>query len=168
MKPFREQAGIPSGWKRFIVILTAVIGSFVLAAPAAKAGLIDRLQDIYRAPDKLEDIQTEYNKTKEELDRQAEQFALEREEMQKRTEALSAQNETLASHNESLASQNAALLDRLDKAEREKEKKAERMRKILLTAGALLSMGLAYFLSIRFWRFLAWRRHHRVTGGHSQ
>ncbi|THF73306.1 hypothetical protein [Cohnella fermenti] len=154
---------------------------FLTAVPA-EAGFVDRIKDIYEAPDKLEEIQSEYNQTKEELNRQAEQFAAEREELQQRTEALIGQNEslaeqngtladrndTLASQNESLAAQNAALLERLEQAQRDKERKAALTRKIILTAVTIVGFGLAYFLSIRLWRFAAWRRHRRFAGGQSR
>jgi Uncharacterized conserved protein len=168
MKLIREFAASHPIWNMALLIATAVMCSAFLLAEPAQAGLIDRLQDIYKAPDKLEEIQSEYNQAKEELNRQTEQFAAEREEMQQQTEALMGRNEALAAQNESLASQNAALLERLDQAEREKEKKAALTRKIVLTSVTILGLGMAYFLSIRMWRFTAWRRHQRLTGGQSR
>lgn len=155
----------PNSFLFSVILLAAAIGSFAAFAEPAEAGFFDRIQDIYEAPDKLEALESKYEEATDELQRQTETFLQEKTELLEKNDAMMMQNEQLAGQNEALAEQNRALLERMQILEERQERRAELTRKLAYGAGAVLGLFLLYVLSVRFWRFLAWRRQRQMGGG---
>ncbi|WP_127534603.1 hypothetical protein [Paenibacillus kobensis] len=138
---------------RAIIRMMGIISMFIvivcaLAAEPAQAGFFSRVQDIYQAPDKIDEIEQKYKEANEELSSQLEQSKLATEELARKQEELLAQNQQLMD-------QNAAMQAELDQARHKKEAFQHK----LYTGGAIVAgLFVAYFLAIRIWRYASWRR----------
>jgi len=119
------------------------------SAEPVQASFISRVQDIYNAPDKINEIEQQYNEANEQLSRQL-------EESKKTVEALVLQQEELQKQNQQLMEQNAALQAETEQAQKKKD---AFQRKMYTGIGIVTGLFIAYFLAIRIWRHLSWRRH---------
>lgn len=134
-----------------------IVGLIVSAwsAKPAEASFISRVQDIYNAPDKINEIEEQYKEANEQLSQQL-------EEAKKAAEALALQQEELQKQNQQLVEQNAALQA---EAEQAQKKKDAFQRKVYTGIGVVAGLFIAYFLAIRIWRYLSWRRHRPFREG---
>ncbi|MBD3921974.1 hypothetical protein H8B09_24645 [Paenibacillus sp. PR3] len=134
-----------------------IVGLIVSAWPAepVHASFISRVQDIYNAPDKISEIEQQYKEANEQLSQQL-------EESRKAAEALARQQEELQKQNQQLMEQNAALQA---EAEQVQKKKEAFQRKMYTGIGIVAGLFIAYFLAIRIWRYLSWRRHRPFREG---
>ncbi|GMK37749.1 hypothetical protein PCCS19_08030 [Paenibacillus sp. CCS19] len=132
--------------------------TYALSAEPAEASFISRVQDIYNAPDKLNEIEQQYKDANEQLD-QAQQAT---QELARKQEELQAQNGQLMEQNQQLMAQNAALQA---EAEQAKQKKASFQHKVYVAIGVVAALFVAYFLAIRIWRHVSWRRHRPFREG---
>ncbi|MBB3112914.1 septal ring factor EnvC (AmiA/AmiB activator) [Paenibacillus phyllosphaerae] len=132
-------------------------GLLAFGSPSADANVIDRFKDIYNAPEKLDELQSEFAKAQAALDKAEEQA---QEYAQKQLE-LAEQNEAYRQQNEALLQQNQELLQRLDQLQNDQSERTRFYRKIAASVLVFAGMGLLYIISVRVWRYLAWRRHHR-------
>lgn len=148
--------------------------------PASADNVFDRIKSIYNTPEKLEDLQQQYadHLAKLEQDMAAQRRQMEQEmaaqqqqleearrqadELLLRQELLQERHAAAAAENEALAAQNAQLAERLAQAERDRQ---TLIRRIIISVGTLAAITLAYALSIRLWRYAAWRRHAREHHG---
>ncbi|GFN31170.1 hypothetical protein [Paenibacillus xylaniclasticus] len=139
---------------RTLIRTTGIIGllviiAYTLATESAQASFFSKVQDIYEAPDKINEIEQKYKEANEELANQLEQS-------QQATEELARKQEELMAQNQQLMEQNAALQAQIEQAEHKKETFQHKV----YTAGAILAgLFAAYFLAIRIWRYVSWRRH---------
>ncbi|MOA14123.1 hypothetical protein D3C78_1342080 [compost metagenome] len=136
----------------FISIIAAVV-----PAPAAHAGLFDRIKDIYNTPEKISQLETQYEEAKEALAEQQEQLEESlraAEEYALRQKELLEQNEQFRQQNEKLIAQNEAL--QAEVAHMQQERKTL-IRKLINTVIILFSVFLLYLASVRIWRYLVWR-----------
>ncbi|MEK4250896.1 hypothetical protein [Paenibacillus sp. FSL W7-1287] len=158
---------------KFIAAIMIIIFTLITTAEPAEAGFFDRARDIYNVPDKIEELQQEYNKAKQVLDEQlaAQQEQLEQsrqqtEELLSRQHELQESNEYYRQQNEQyreqtnlLIAENENLLLKMEKMEQ--DRKAWYQRLVLLVS-AMFLLILLYALSVRIWRYIAWRKHGRT------
>lgn len=160
--------------------LAALACLLLMLAPGrtAEAGLLDRIKDIYNAPEKVEDLQEHFAETREQLQQQqaeledaretAERYLEQQRELQVQNERIRAQNEQYQAQNQQyqeqnakLSAQNAMLLERLDRTERERK---SLIRKIVWSIFTICSLAILYTISLRVWRYWVWRRNKRDGG----
>lgn len=132
-----------------VVILTIIL--FPAAAAPSHAGVFDRVKGIYEAPDKLQELQQQYEATKELMEGQLEQSRHQMQELLKANESYHRQNEALLAENE-------ALLAKMEQAEASKK---TWYKKVALAVGILVGLVAAYALSVRIWRYAVWRKQGR-------
>ncbi|MFD0959896.1 type VII secretion EssA family protein [Paenibacillus chungangensis] len=158
--------------------LLLVILSGIVALPA-HANMFERIKDIYDTPERLQELQNQYNDTKEQLEgqlkTQLEQLEAQRkqlEESRRQTEELlqsqaemQRRNADYRQQNEALVAENQELMNRMQQAE---ENRKSLIRKVTWTAGILIGLIALYALAVRVWRFMVWRKQGRVgTTGRS-
>ncbi|MBW7473777.1 hypothetical protein K0T92_03335 [Paenibacillus oenotherae] len=158
-----------------ILLRVGLVLVFALAAlpiQHADASFIDRITDIYNAPEKVEELTESFKLQQEKLERElneqqerlleaqqtAQQYAAQQEELMK-------QNEQYRLQNEQLSKQNNSLLQRMETMEADKSKRSQFYRKIVTSVLVIAGMGLLYLLSIRIWRYNVWRKHKHSGGG---
>lgn len=151
-----------------IGLLTLILLTAVFPAGTAHANFFDRIQDIYQAPDKIDEIQRQYSDANEELTKQLEQYAdtndaLSQQLQQSQTavDQLAKRQEEMLEQNEKLMEQNAALQAELESV---REKKEALQRKLRIAGIALACCFAGYFAAVRLWRYWSWRRHKRLGG----
>lgn len=138
------------------IIFMVMITVYALSAEPAEASFISRVQDIYNAPDKISEIEDQYKEANEALSQQLDQAKQATDELARKQEDLQAQNGQLMEQNEQLMAQNAVLQA---EAEQAKQKKEAFQHKVYTGIGVVAGLFIAYFLAIRIWRYLSWRRH---------
>lgn len=145
---------------------------FPIWGPSVQAGVFDRIKDIYQAPDKLDELQEQYEATKSmlenQLQEQREQLELSRQqaiellerqdELQQANESYRADNEAYRRQNEALLEENRNLIERMEELER---KRQSLYRNAFTAVAVVAGLLAAYALSVRIWRFAVWRRHRR-------
>lgn len=159
-------------WLRFgQVMITAVITViFLLPAPVAEANVIDRIKDIYQLPGNVDNLQKQYEATKQQYEEAQTQI----EETQKQVEAQKEQlsdaikkaQETenlLTSQNGQLKLENDALQLRLQAMEKATQLKDKRLRQIKYTGIIIAVLIIIYFLSGRMFRVAIWRRKNKLN-----
>jgi septal ring factor EnvC (AmiA/AmiB activator) len=144
-----------------ILFMISIIMVYVLSAAPVEASFFSRVQDIYNAPDKISEMEQQYNEANEELSRQLEQSRQATEELARKQEQLQAQNADLQEQNRQLTEQNAVLQS---EAEQAQQKKEAFQHKMYMSIGVIAGLLAAYFLAIRIWRYLSWRRHKPFHG----
>ncbi|MCZ8523194.1 MULTISPECIES: hypothetical protein [Paenibacillus] len=131
--------------------LAAVLLALLLPWPAAEAGIVDRVKDIYGMPERVEELQKQYDAAQEELDatvkRSEETIRVFRENQ-----------EQLREENEELRGRNARLEEAIGQLEAAEQAQAERGRKITRTALAAGGFVVLYFVLMRVVRLVLWRR----------
>ncbi|ALS25500.1 hypothetical protein IJ21_00450 [Paenibacillus sp. 32O-W] len=138
---------------------------FPAAVRTAEAGVIDRIKDIYQAPEKVESLEQYYQETTQQLESQLEtqrqqlEQSLQRiEELLDRQEQLQSINDSYRQENKTLQEENRQLVERMEQMEQERK---AFIRKALWTGAAAVLLLLAYALSVRIWRYTVWRRQGR-------
>ncbi|MFD2379688.1 hypothetical protein ACFSWD_01400 [Paenibacillus xanthanilyticus] len=150
--------------KRYARIgMAAALAAGLLAStpPSADGSVIDRFKDIYNAPEKLDELQQQFAKTQEELDearRKADEYA------QQQLKLLQ-ENETYRQQNEALIQQNQALHTRMEQLEKDQSERKRFYRKIAASVLVFAGAGLLYIISVRIWRYRAWRSNRSAGGG---
>lgn len=115
---------------------------FFSAAPA-HANIFETMKEIYNMPDKMSELQEKYDEAAKMINEQQQKLS----EMQQ--------------YSETLASQNSALTKQLEQMSQER---AELKRNLISAAVAVAGIVMAYILSIRIWRYMAWRKHKGHNG----
>ncbi len=158
-----------------LVRIIAVIGIALavlsmLSAEQAEAGVMDRIKDIYYAPDKVEELQQTYTESVQRLDEQLEAQRAQLEESREQVERMHQQqaelmqaNAEYRDENAALQAQNEALLSRMEQMEQDRR---SLIRNIATTIAVITGLVMLYAVSIRVWRYLAWRRHSGKHDGH--
>lgn len=160
-----------SFFKHSIMLVTALIITFTMTT-TAEAGFFDRMKDIYDIPDRVEEIQQQYEATKQvmesqiaeqrellELSRQqAEELLLHQEQLQQSNEYYREQNEQYREQTKMLAEENQNLLLQMELME---QKRKSLFQKLVITIGTLIGLFILYALSVRVWRFVVWRKQRR-------
>jgi len=148
-------------------VLTLLLFAALPALPA-EANMLDRIRDIYNAPDKVDELREQYEETARSLEEQSRKLT----EAEASLEAYSAEqarireeNELYRQQNEALRTQNLLLSERLEQLEQDKADKQSTYRKWMMTIGTAIALVVGYVLSIRLWRYSEWRRRKRLRGG---
>ncbi len=129
-------------------------------APApAHAGWFDRIRDIYKAPDKLEEFQESYENL---IRQQQEELDSVRKEALESSRQLAEEQRKWLEENERLAQQNRSLEERLAQLEEQEQNKSVIIRKMLTVTAAIVGIIVAGFLAMRVIRILIWRRESRT------
>lgn len=136
-----------------MVVCISLIG-FQYAAPTANASLLDRVKDIYQLPGHVEQIQKDYEATKQELEVQKDKLA----EAVKQSQEI---ENRLMRQNEDLKKDNAQLQERLKAMEQIALDKDKRNRKIIYMVVTAAALVVGYFLMGRVFRLIVWRRQKR-------
>lgn len=114
------------------------------AVTPVQASMIDKMKDIYNMPDKMSELQGKYEEAAKKLSEQQQMLL----EMQQYSESLASQNSELTKQLEQISEERAA------------------WKRNLFSAGvAIAGLLAAYIMSIRIWRYTAWRKHKRHNGG---
>ncbi|WP_372632188.1 hypothetical protein [Cohnella sp.] len=134
----------------------------------ADANMMDRIRDIYNAPDKVDELREQYEETARTLEEQRQKLT----EAESSLESYAAQqqrmreeNELYRQQNEELRAQNMLLTDRLEQLEQDKADKQATYRKWITAIAAAVALVAGYVLSIRLWRYSVWRSRKRTDGG---
>jgi septal ring factor EnvC (AmiA/AmiB activator) len=137
-----------------------------LPANAAKAGVIDRIKDIYSLPEQVGQLQHQYEEAVQQLDqsrKQMEEALARSEEAAKRFQDT---QDKLLRENEELRGRNAQLEVALGELEEARQAQMVRNRQIAWTALTAGILALLYFALTRLFRFALWRRGRRgIPGG---
>lgn len=156
---------------------------FYLPVHTAEANVFNRIKDIYEVPDRIEEMQEQYNaniqllegqveeqrqrleqsrKQAEELLLRQDEMLSRQEEMQKNNEMILQENELYRQQNEALSAENQQLLQRMDQME---DSRKAFIRKTIWSVGTIILLTVAYTASIRIWRYMVWRRQGRDRQG---
>lgn len=158
-----------------IFLASALILYVILPVSSAEAGVIDRIKDIYNTPDKIQQLEQQYLDTKVQLEATIEEqkqqldeaidtaakLNQQQQELLQQNKQIQQLNSQYKQQNDQLAEQNAALLTELEQAKEQRKSVWDKLLQSALIAIALLA---AYFISLRIWRFMNWRRHGRAAG----
>lgn len=160
MRPVRIIAVIGIAW----AVLT------MLSAEQAEAGVMDKIKGIYYAPEKMEEMQQTYTESMQRLDEQLDAQRAQLEESREQVERMHQQqaelmqaNAEYRDENTALQAQNEALLTRMEQMEQDRR---SLIRTIATTIAVITGLVMLYAVSIRVWRYLAWRRHSGKHDGH--
>ncbi|MUT64654.1 hypothetical protein [Paenibacillus sp. NEAU-GSW1] len=141
---------------RIAAQITAMIAIFLvifaLPANSAHAGFFDRVQDIYNAPKKIDQIEQQYIEKSEQLQKQL-------ETSQQAAEQLALKQEELLAQNNQLIEQNASLQAELEQMRKDK---SSLLDKLTLSVSVVTALILLYVIAVRVWRYASWRRHRRL------
>lgn len=154
-------------------IASIILAITLLTADTVEAGFFDRAKDIYNMPEKVEEIQQEYDAAKQQLENQMneqreqfetqlseqreqlEQSRQQAEQLLSRQDELQESNEYYRQQSELLAAENQNLLLKLEQAEQERK---SFYHKLVLVIGAVIVLFLLYAFSVRIWRYVVWRK----------
>lgn len=137
-----------------------------MMATSAEAGFFDRVKDIYDIPERVKEIQQQYDATKQAMEDQiAEQRKLlelsqqQAEELLLQQEQLQQINEHYREQTQMLTEENKNLLLKMDKLEQDRK---SFFQKLIITISTCIALFILYSLSIRVWRFAVWRKQERI------
>jgi septal ring factor EnvC (AmiA/AmiB activator) len=130
-----------------VVVCAAVLYPF----STAEAGILDRVKDIYQLPEQMDQMEKQYEATKQQLQEQTDKLA---ETVRQSKEA----EERLMAQNKLLLEQNAALQRSLQETERDALEKEARNRKLIIMGITAVLLVAGYFVTGRFVRVAVWRR----------
>ncbi|MCS7462306.1 hypothetical protein N0M98_19375 [Paenibacillus doosanensis] len=114
------------------------------AASPVQAGIFDKVKDIYNMPDKLNELQDQYDEAAQKLSEQQQKLL----DMQRYSEELALKNSELTKQLEQMSEERASL-----------------KRNAVGAAAIVAGLIAAYILSIRLWRYSAWRKQKQHNGG---
>lgn len=137
-----------------ILGILVILFGFMYPASAVQASWLDRVKDIYQLPENVEQIQKDYEATKQQLEDQKDKLSEAIRHSQETEERLLGQNETLKRENEHLQ-------ERLKAMEQVALDKEKRNRKLTYMAVTAVLLVLFYFVLGRVFRFIVWRRQKR-------
>ncbi|MDQ0902167.1 MULTISPECIES: hypothetical protein [unclassified Paenibacillus] len=137
-----------------ILSILVILFGFMYPASAVQASWLDRVKDIYQLPENVEQIQKDYEATKQQLEDQKDKLSEAIRHSQETEERLLGQNETLKRENEQLQ-------ERLKAMEQVALDKEKRNRKLTYMAVTAVLLVLFYFVLGRVFRFMVWRRQKR-------
>ncbi|HIW33398.1 MAG TPA: hypothetical protein IAA29_11490 [Candidatus Paenibacillus intestinavium] len=154
------------------IMLIIAFSTMSMMATSAEAGFFDRVQDIYNIPERVEEIQLQYDATKQALEgqiaeqlerlelsqQQAEELLLQQEQLQQINEHYREQNEQYREQTQMLAEENKNLLLTMEKLEQDRK---SFIQKLIITISTIIALFILYSLSIRVWRFAVWRKQER-------
>lgn len=136
-----------------LAILVIVIG-LTLPPPAAHASWLDQIKNIYQLPSNVEQIQKDYEATKQQLDEQKDKLSDAVKQSQEMQDRLLSQNEALQKENEQLQER----LKAMEQIAQDKDKRNRKITYMIITVAALV---VGYFLLGRVFRLIVWRRKKR-------
>ncbi|SDO90779.1 hypothetical protein SAMN04487897_12674 [Paenibacillus sp. yr247] len=141
------------GIGKAIGILVILIG-FMYPVAAVQASWLDRVKDIYQLPENVQQIQKDYEATKQQLEEQKDKLSETIRHSQETEERLLGQNEILKKENEQLQER----LKAMEQVALNKEKRNRKITYMVVTAALLI---VFYFVFGRVFRFIVWRRQKR-------
>ncbi|MDR6552005.1 hypothetical protein [Paenibacillus qinlingensis] len=136
------------------VVVLVILLSLLYPAPAAHASWLDRIKDIYQLPSNVEQIQKDYDATKQQLEEQKDKLSEAVRQSQEIEQRLLSQNEALKKDNEQLQER----LKAMEQVALDKDKRNRKITYMIITAAALV---VGYFLLGRVFRFFVWQRRKR-------
>lgn len=142
-----------AGTIKVFVILMILFG-FMYPASAVQASWLDRVKDIYQLPENVEQIQKDYEATKQQLEDQKGMLSEAMRHSQETEERLLGQNEALKRENDQLQER----LKAMEQVALDKEKRNRKLTYLAVTAALLIVL---YFVLGRVFRFIVWRRQKR-------
>jgi septal ring factor EnvC (AmiA/AmiB activator) len=142
-----------SRFGRAIGVLIITVG-FMYPMPSAHASWLDRVKEIYQLPSNVEQIQKDYEATKQQLEEQKDKLSEAVRQSQEIEDRLLSQNEALKKDNEQLQER----LKAMEQVALDKDKRNRKITYMVITAAALV---VGYFLLGRVFRFFVWRRQKR-------
>ncbi|MGO4495304.1 hypothetical protein AB4114_05260 [Paenibacillus sp. 2RAB27] len=142
-----------SRFGRAIGVLIIIVG-FMYPTPAAHASWLDRVKEIYQLPSNVEQIQKDYEATKQQLEEQKDKLSEAVRQSQEIEDRLLSQNEALKKDNEQLQER----LKAMEQVALDKDKRNRKITYMVITAAALV---VGYFLLGRVFRFFVWQRRKR-------
>jgi predicted PurR-regulated permease PerM len=168
-----DKEGLPLRKAVFLFLIVLFIVFLLVPHQVAEAGMWSNIKGIFSAPAKIDALEQQYMDARQQLDEQkkhlaesllqAEQIAAKQaEQYAAKQEELIQQNEQFRKANEQLMEQNKSLIQEMELA---KQKQASFTQKLFHTALICISLITAYFLSLRVWRFLVWRKQKQVSRG---
>lgn len=134
-------------------ILVILIG-LMYPAPAAHASWVDRVKEIYQLPSNVEQIQKDYEVTKQQLEEQKDKLSEAVKQSQEIQDRLLSQNDVLKKDNEQLQER----LKAMEQVALDKDIRNRKITYMVITAAALV---VGYFLLGRVFRIIVWRRKKR-------
>ncbi|NOU67644.1 hypothetical protein GC096_26800 [Paenibacillus sp. LMG 31461] len=142
-----------SRFGRAIGVFIIIVG-FMYPMPAAHASWLDRVKEIYQLPSNVEQIQKDYEATKQQLEEQKDKLSEAVRQSQEIEDRLLSQNEALKKDNEQLQER----LKAMEQVALDKDKRNRKITYMVITAAALV---VGYFLLGRVFRFFVWQRRKR-------
>ncbi|MCY9667234.1 hypothetical protein M5X11_20250 [Paenibacillus alginolyticus] len=142
-----------AGTVKVFGILIILFG-FMYPASAVQASWLDRVKDIYQLPENVQQIQKDYETTKQQLEDQKDKLSEAIRHSQETEERLLGQNETLKRENEQLQER----LKAMEQVALDKDKRNRKLTYMVVTAVLLIVL---YFVLGRVFRFMVWRRQKR-------
>ncbi|OAS13190.1 hypothetical protein [Paenibacillus oryzisoli] len=136
------------------VVVLVILFSLLYPAPAAHASWLDRIKDIYQLPSNVEQIQKDYEATKQQLEEQKDKLSEAVKQSQEIQDRLLSQNEALKKDNEQLQER----LKAMEQVALDKDKRNRKITYMVITTAALV---VGYFLLGRVFRFFVWQRRKR-------
>ncbi|MFC4597868.1 hypothetical protein [Cohnella hongkongensis] len=158
-----RERGMPILWLVLALLL------FVALPPLpAEANMLNRIRDIYKAPDQVDELREQYEETARTLEEQRRKLmeaetSLDSYASEQRK--IREENELYRQQNEELMAQNRLLTERLEQLEKDKSDKQALYRKWMTAVGAAVALIAGYVLSIRLWRYSVWRSRKQPDGG---
>jgi peptidoglycan hydrolase CwlO-like protein len=154
-----------------IIIIAATVSLWPLQA---EAGIWDRMKDIYNAPEQLEEFQKalteEYERMQTTVDKQKAALEETREEAKAAAERFEAEqqmwlaeNERIQAENKALQERNQQLTERLENLEAEQSGREALTRKLIMIGLSAIGMLFGYFILMRLFRFLIWKRQKSIN-----
>jgi hypothetical protein len=139
----------------------------------AEAGIWDRMKSIYNAPEQLEEFQKsiseEYERMQQTVDKQKAALEETRQEAKEAAERFKAEqqkwiaeNERIQAEKKMLEERNRQLTERLENLEAEQSSRDALTRKLITIGLTALGMLLGYFILMRLFRFLIWKRQKNI------
>ncbi|WP_424767380.1 hypothetical protein [Paenibacillus sp. sgz302251] len=154
------------------IVLVCFFSILFIAAPysTVHAGFFDRIKDIYNTPVKISELESQYLEAEAALAEQqeqleqsrqaAEEFLLKQQELLEQNEKFRQQSEQFRQQNEQLIAQNASLQAEMEQMKQDRQ---SFISKLINTVIIIALLIIAYFVSLRVWRYIVWRKH-RTAG----
>lgn len=160
-------------FSKYGLITAIILIVTVLSADKAEASFFERAKDIYNVPEKIDQLQQEYNAAKQVMEdqiaaqqEQLEQSRKQAEELLNRQNTLQESNEYYRQQNEQyreqtnrLIAENENLLLKMEKMEQDRK---TLYQKLVIAVAAFITLLLLYTLSVRIWRYIVWRKQGRT------
>jgi len=160
-------------FSKYGLITAIILIVAVLSADKAEASFFERAKDIYNVPEKIDQLQQEYNAAKQVMEEQIAAQQAQLEQSRKQAEELLDRQNTLQESNEYYQQQNEQYREQTNRLIAENENlllKMEKMeqdrktlyQKLVIAFAAFITLLLLYTLSVRIWRYIVWRKQGRT------